>query len=449
MTTETDPLALIQDLVERAQKAGADAADAVAGLSTSVSHAQRLGKMEKLERDESQDLGLRVLVGQKQAIVSSNDWNADGLDRLVERAVAMAKAVPEDEYCGLADPDQIVTTGLPDLDMLDSEEPNAETLIERAKETEDAALAVEGITNSEGAEASWSRYRIALAASNGFAGSYETSRHNVGVSVLAGTGTEMESDYDYATAIFGSDLKPGAELGKSAADRALKKLGARKPPTAENVSVVYDPRVSGGLVRHVTGAINGASVARGTSFLKDSMGQQVMASGITIVDDPHRDRGLASKPFDAEGLANQRRNLVDAGVLQTWVLDLRTARQLGLSSTGHASRGTSGPPSPTTTNVHIEAGAVSPEELIRDIDSGLYITSVMGMGVSLITGDYSRGASGFWIENGEIAYPVNEVTIAGNLKDMFLAMTPADDLEFKYATNAPTIRVDGMTVAGV
>lgn len=447
MTDQTDALSLIQDLVARARTAGADAADAVAGLSTSISHARRLGKTEKLEREESQDLGLRVLIGKKQAIVSSNDWKADGLDLLVERAVAMAKAVPEDAHCGLADPDQIVGDDYPILEMLDPEEPAPEALIERASAAEDAALAVEGITNSEGAEASWTRFDIALAASNGFAGNYSGSRHSVAVSVLAGSGTAMESDYDYASTIFGDDLTPGAEIGRSAADRALKKLGAKKPPTA-SVPVVFDPRVASGLIRHLTSAINGSAVARGTSFLKDRMGEKVMASGITIVDDPHRPRGLAAKPFDAEGLANRRMNLVEDGVLQSWILDLRAARQLGLTSTGHASRGTGGPPSPSTTNLHLEPGSVSPADLIADIKSGFYITSMMGMGVNMVTGDYSRGASGFWIENGEIAYPVSEVTVAGNLKDMFLAMTPANDLEFKHATNAPTIRVDGMTVAG-
>ena len=447
MTVETDPLVLIQDLVERALKAGADSADAVAGLSTSISHAQRLGKTEKLERQESQDLGLRVLIGKRQAIVSSNDWNPDGLALLVDRAIAMAKNVPEDSFCGIADPDQIVGENYPKLEMFDPQEPSAETLIARATETEDAALAVAGITNSEGAEASWGQSRIALAASNGFAGRYQGSNHSIAVSVLAGTGTAMESDYDYSSAIFGSDLTDPAEIGRSAADRALKKLGARKPPSAK-VPVVFDPRVSGGLVRHLTSAINGAAIARGTSFLKNKMGQAVMSPEITIVDDPHRARGLASKPFDAEGLANMRRNLVEDGVLQTWILDLRAARQLGLTSTDHASRGTSSPPSPSTTNLHMEPGNVSPTDLMSDIKSGFYITSVMGMGVNMVTGDYSRGASGFWIENGQIAYPVNEVTIAGNLVDMFLAMTPADDLDFKYATNAPTIRIDGMMVAG-
>ena len=447
MIDQTDSLALIQDLVDRALKTGADAADAVAGLSTSISHARRLGKTEKLEREESRDLGLRVLIGKKQAIVSSNDWKTDGLDLLVGRAVAMAKAVPEDAHCGIADPDQIVSDDYPILEMLDPEEPTPEALIDRAAVAEDTALAVKGITNSEGAEASWTRYDIALAASNGFAGRYSGSRHDVAVSVLAGHGTAMEADYDYASAISALDLTPGEEIGRSAAERALKKLGAKKPPTA-SVPVVYDPRVSGGLIRHLTGAINGASIARGTSFLKDRMGERVMATGITIVDDPHRPRGLATKPFDDEGLANRRTDLVTDGVLQTWILDLRTARQLGLTSTGHAQRGTGDPPSPATTNLHLEPGTVTPKDLMADIERGFYVTSLMGSGINMVTGDYSRGASGFWIENGEIAYPVNEVTVAGNLKTMFMRMTPADDLAFKHTTNAPTIRVDGMMVAG-
>ena len=447
MADTSDALPLIQDLVERAKKAGADAADAVAGLSVSLSHAQRLGKTEQLERAESRDLGLRVLIGSKQAVVSSNDWREDGLDTLVERAIAMAKAVPDDPYCGIADPSQIVGPDYPDLDQEDPEEPSTETLIDRARRAEDTALAIEGITNSEGAEASWSRYGIALAASNGFAGRYAGSRHSVGVSVLAGEGVGMESDYDYHTTVYGADLDAPEDLGRRAAERALRKLGPKKPPSAK-VPVVYDPRVSNSLLRHLAGAINGSGVARGTSFLLDRMGEKVMADGLTVVDDPHRRRGLASKPFDAEGLANRRRNLVEDGVLQSWVLDLRTARQLGLESTGHAARGTSSPPSPSTTNLYLEPGTASPDELVADIDSGFYVTSLMGMGVNGVTGDYSRGASGFWIEKGEIAYPVSEITIAGNLKDMFLAMTPANDLEFRYGTNAPTIRVEGLSVGG-
>lgn len=447
MADATDALPLIQDLVDRAMKAGADEADAVAGLSVSLSHAQRLGKTEKLERSESRDLGLRVILGRKQAVVSSNDWQSDMLDELVERAIAMAKAVPEDPYCGVADADRIVGAGYPDLDLVDGVEPEAEVLIERARAAEDTALAVDGITNSEGAEAGWSRFDIALAASNGLAGRYAGTRHSVAVSVLAGEGTAMESDYDFHSTVYGADLDDPERLGRRAAERALRKLGPKKPPSAQ-VPVIYDPRVSNGLLRHLAGAINGASIARGTSFLQNRMGEKIMADGLVVTDDPHRPRGLASKPFDAEGLPNRKRNLVEDGVLQSWVLDLRTARKLGLESTGHASRGTASPPSPSTTNLYLEAGTVPPEDMIRAVDRGFYVTSLMGQGVNGVTGDYSRGASGYWIENGELAYPVSEITIAGNLKDMFLNLTPASDLEFRYGTNAPTVRVDGMTVAG-
>ncbi len=448
MTDSSSAADIVDDLISRAKKAGADAADAVAGVAVSLSHAQRLGKMEKLERSEEQDLGLRVFVGPKQAVVSSNDWSRAALDVLIDRAIAMAKAVPDDPYAGIADPDQILTDTPPDLDMNDPEEPSAETLIERARETEDAARAMDGITNSEGAEADWARWTVTLGASNGFLGTYEGSRHSIGVSVIAGEGTEMEGDYDFTTAVHGADLKSPTEVGERAARRALSRLAPRKPPTGE-VPVVFDPRISSSLVRHLASAVNGAAIARGTSFLQKSMGEMVMAPGLTITDDPHRPRGLGSKPFDAEGIANAPMDLVSDGVLKTWILDLRTARQLGLKTTARASRGAGGPPNPSTTNLYLHAGAESPEALIADIDEGLYITSLMGMGVNGVTGDYSRGAAGFWIEKGEKTYPVSEVTIAGNLKDMFKSMTPADDLTFEYGTNAPTIHVARMTVAGM
>jgi PmbA protein len=269
----------------------------------------------------------------------------------------------------------------------------------------------------------------------------------VGVAVVAGEGLGMERDYDYCTVIHAADLESPETVGRHAGEHAVKRLGARKAKSA-SVPVIYDPRVSNGLVRHLAGAINGAAVARGTSFLKDKMGQAVTSPQLTIVDDPHRKRGLASKPFDGEGVANKRRALVEKGVLKTWLLDSRSARQLGLTSTGHAARGTSGPPGPATTNLYLEAGEMTPEALMADIKSGLYITEMIGMGVSMITGDYSRGAAGFWIEDGKLAYPVNEITVAGNLKDMFLNLTAANDLVFRYGTDAPTLRVDGMTVAG-
>ena len=437
---------LLSDLIARARRAGADAADAVHVEGTSISHAQRLGETEKLERAEGQDLGLRVLVGRRQAVVSSSDHTPKALEELVERAVAMARVVPEDPHCGLADPDAIARQWA-DMDLSDPAEPTAEQLIDWARRTEEAARAVPGVTNSEGAEAGWSRSRVALVASNGFAGSYEGSGWSLSVSVLAGEGTGMERDYDFTSAVYGTDLRSPEAVGRSAGERAVRRLHPRKAATAK-APVVFDPRVSGGLLGHFAGAINGQSIARGTSFLKDRMDSPVFAPGVSVIDDPLRARGLRSRPFDGEGIATTRQALVEDGVLRTWVLDLRTARQLGLRSTGHASRGTSGPPSPTTTNLYLAPGGATPAELLRQAGRGLYVTGLMGFGVNGVTGDYSRGASGFWIEDGEIAYPVSEVTIAGNLKDMLRTLVPADDLEFRYGTNAPTVLIPEMMIAG-
>ena len=437
---------LLQDLVARARKAGADAADAVLFEGVSLSHARRLGKTEKLERSEGQDLGLRVLIGKQQAIVSSSDRSPKMLAELVERTLAMARAVPEDPYCGLADPGEIVHDW-PKLDMLDPVEPGAEDLIERARAAEEAALAVPGITNSEGAEAGWGRSRVALAASNGFAGFYAGSHHSVAVAVIGGSGGQMERDYDFASAVYAGDLRDPGEIGKSAGERTVKRLGARKMATCR-VPVVFDPRVTRSFLSHLLGAISGPSIARGTSFLKDKLGQRIFPEAITITEDPHRRRGHRSRPFDAEGLANRRHALIDKGVLTTWLLDLRSARQLGLKSTGHAARGTASPPSPSATNICLEPGATTPAELMADIKSGFYVTELMGMGVNGLTGDYSRGAAGFWIENGEIAFPVSEMTVAGNLNDMFAQLTAANDLEFRTGADAPTLRIDDLTVAG-
>ncbi|HEY1503911.1 MAG TPA: metallopeptidase TldD-related protein [Stellaceae bacterium] len=443
---QTDALNLLGDLIARAAKAGADAADAVLFESASLSHAQRLGKVEKLERSESYDLGLRVLIGKRQAIVSSNDRSAGALGELIDRAIAMAKTVPEDPYCGLAAREELARD-LPALDLDDPTEPAPETLIARAAAAEDAARAVPGVTNSEGADASWSRSKVALVASNGFAGHYASTHSSISAAVLAGTGTGMERDYDYTTAVWAEDLLDPKEIGKNAGERAVKRLNPRKMPT-QKVPVLFDPRVAGGMLRHLVGAISGPSIARGTSFLKDKLGKRIFPAGLSIIDDPHRKRGLRAKPFDGEGVRNQRRAIVEDGVLQTWLLDQRSARQLGLKSTGHASRGTSGPPSPSPTNLFMEPGKLAPEALIADIKQGFYIGELMGMGVSGVTGDYSRGAAGFWIENGTLAFPVSEVTIAGNLKDMFLNLTAASDLVFKTGNDAPTLRIDGMTVAG-
>jgi PmbA protein len=439
-------LDLLSSVVAQARRAGADAADAVLFEGVSLSHAQRLGQIEKLERSEAYDLGLRVLIGKRQAIVSSNDRGAEHLKELVDRAVAMARTVPEDPYCGLAEREQLARDW-PDLDLTDPVEPAPEVLIARAAAAEDAARAVRGVTNSEGAEASWSRARMALVASNGFAGTSAGTGHGVSVSVLAGQGTGMERDYDFTSAVHAGDLKDPAAIGRSAGERAVKRLNARKVPTCQ-VPVVFDPRVSGGLLRHLVGAISGPAIARGTSFLKDKLGQRILPAGATVIDDPHLRRGLRSKPFDAEGVANRRRAIVEDGVLTTWLLDLASARQLGLATTGHASRGTSSPPAPSPNNLWLEPGKRTPEELMRDIASGFYVSELMGMGVNGVTGDYSRGAAGFWIENGTLAYPVSEVTIASNLKDMLLSLAAANDLDRKTGIDAPTLRIEGMTVAG-
>ena len=447
MTETAEPLELLADLIRQAKAAGAEAADALLVDTVALSHAQRLGALERLEREESHDLGLRVLIGRHQAMASTTDRTPEALADLVERAIAMARAVPEDRFCGLAEPEQLAADP-PSLDILDEAEPATEVLIERARICEAAARAVAGVTNSEGAEASWHRSAVSLVASNGFSGRYAVSRNGLGVAVVAGEGLEMERDYEAVSAVHSADLESPEQIGKRAGERTVKRLGARKPETGK-VPVVFDPRVARSLLRHLAGAINGSAIARDTSFLKDKMGEAVFAPGITIVDDPHRPRGLRSKPFDGEGVGNRRRVVVEDGKLTTWILDLSSARQLGLQTTGHAARGTASPPSPAVSNLYMEPGALSPEALIGELQQGFYVTEMMGMGVNGVTGDYSQGASGFWIEGGALAHPVNEVTIAGNLKDMFANLMPADDLVFRYGIDAPTLRVEGMTVAGM
>lgn len=444
--TRTTDLDILDALVADAVRAGASAADAILVRGVSGSASVRLGALEDIERSEGSDLGLRVLIGKRQAIVSSSDQKPGALAQLVERAIDMARIAPEDPYCGLAGEDEI-TTDAADLDLADDTELSPATLQELAITAEDAARAVEGITNSEGGSASCTHSSIALVASNGFRGSYRSSSFSVSAVVLAGDEAGMERDYDYTSAHHYSDLEDAAEIGKRAGERTVARLGARKVKSAA-FPVVFDPRVANSLLGHLAGAVNGRSVARGTSFLKDRMGELVFAKGIDIIDDPRRPRGLRSKPFDGEGVETRELAIVKNGKLQSWVMDTAAARQLKLQTTGHASRGTSAPPSPGTTNLYMAAGDLTPEELIGEIDEGFYVTELIGMGVNGITGDYSRGATGFWIEKGEITYPVNEVTIAGNLREMYPNMTPASDLEFRYGTNAPTLRVDGMMVAG-
>lgn len=445
-----DRLGTLADLVAVAKRAGADAADALFAEGASLSVQRRLGHTEHVERAESRDIGLRVFVGQRQAIVATTDTSPGNFARLAERAVAMARAVPEDPFAGLADaPDGAgdLAARLAALDLVDDAEPDVAALAARAAEAEEAALAVAGVTNTEGAEAGFGRAAVSLVASNGFAGAYARTSHSVSVTAVAGEGTGMERDYDYATATHLAGLESAALLGRRAGEQAVARLNPRRPATA-TMPVVYHPRVAASLIGHLTSAINGAAVARGTSFLKDSLGQALFGPGIAIHDDPARARGLRSRPFDAEGIATRPRAIVEGGVLTTWILDSRTARMLGLATTGHAARGVAGPPSPATTNVWLAAGTVTPAALMADIAEGLYVTELIGMGINPVTGDYSRGAAGFMIRNGALAEPVAEITVAGNLREMFSRLVPADDLVFRRGTDAPTVRIDGLTVAG-
>jgi PmbA protein len=433
-------------LVKAARAAGADAADAVAVRSLSLSIEVRDGAVEESESAESDDLGLRVLVGRRQAVVSTNDLSGDGSAALAERAVAMARAAPEDKYAGLAD-EALLAHTFPDLDLIDPYLPTVKQLEAMAAAAEQAGLAVKGVSKSGGASASAGIDGMVLVTSHGFRGAYLGSRHGVSMTAIAGDGTGMERDYDYSSVLHASDLESPEKIGRTAGERAVERVNPRKVSTRK-VPVVFDPRVASSLVSHLASAANGASVARKTSFLREKMGEQLFARGIRIIDDPLRKRGLRSRPFDGEGVGGRMLALVDDGCLRSWLLDSATARELGLVSTGHASRGVSSVPSPGASNLHLEAGSVSPEALIADIADGFYVTDLIGSGVNMVTGDYSRGASGFWIENGKRAFPVSEVTIAGHLNDIFRSLTPANDLEFKYGINAPTVRLEGLTVAG-
>ena len=439
-------LDLLADLLARARAAGADAADAVLVAGTALSVQRRLGRTEHLERSEGRDLGLRVFVGRRSAIVSSSAVDPAGFAALAERAVAMARVVPEDPFAGLAAEARAVDPA--PLDLLDpTAEPDAVALIARAGAAEEAALAVAGVTNSEGAEAGFGRTEVSLVTSAGFAASVTRTSHSVSATALAGSGTAMQRDYDYHSTVHLADLEDAAAIGRSAGERAVTRLNPVRPRTAK-LPVVYDPRVASSLLGHLAGAINGASVARGTTFLKDRLGSRVFPAGITIIDDPLRRRGLRSRSFDGEGVPTAQRSLIDDGVLTTWLLDSRSARQLGLASTAHAWRGTGGPPAPGPSNLYMRPGPLSPAALMADIREGLYVTELIGMGVNGLTGDYSRGAAGFMIRDGAIAEPVAEITIAGHLAEMFAHLIPADDLRFRRGTDAPTIRVEGMTMAG-
>ena len=447
MLNPQEALDRAHNLVSQAIKAGADAADAVYVCDASTEVQVRLGQLEDVARSEGEDIGLRVFVGQRSATISSSNMNPDILAGLVTRAIDMAKEAPEDQYAGLAPQDRLLTGAVPDFDGDDGLDPDPALLRAAAHECENAARAVAGVTNSEGAGASAGRSIFALATSHGFAGVKSGSGYGMSASVLSGDGDAKERDYDWRTTRHLADLDSPFNIGTRAGERAVNRLN---PGTVKSgqMPVVFDPRVGGSFVGHLLGGIGGSSIARKTSFLLESLGAQLFDSSISIVDDPHRMRGLGSRAFDGEGLPTARRSIIENGVLTGWLMESASARQLGLEPTGHASRGIGGAPGVSTSNVHLEGGSISVSELIADIRHGIYVHELAGQGVNPVTGDYSRGAAGFLIINGEIAGAVSEFTIAGNLKDMFAAMTAANDLEFTRGTNVPTLRIDGMMIAG-
>jgi PmbA protein len=441
--TAQKPADRVAALVEAARRAGADAADAVAVRSRSAGVSVRLGKVESTEYSESEDVSLRVFIGKRVASVSAT---AESDPRtLAERAVAMAKVSPEDPFQGLADPELLANNPM-NLDLFDATEVPAERLKEDALAAEEAALAVKGVTNSSGSDASAGLGGLVLATSHGFVGEYAASRFSRSVSVIAGHGTAMERDYDFSSRLHFADLDPPAEIGRRAGERAVRRIGGRKVKTGP-VAVIFDPRVARSIAGHLAGAINGAAVARKTSFLRDMIGKQVAANGIVVSDDPLRSRGPSSRPFDGEGVEGRPLAMVEDGVLKHWFLSTSAARELGLETNGRGVRAGSSV-SPSSTNLAIEPSETTPQELMGSLRSGFYVTEVFGQGVNMVTGEYSRGASGLWIENGELTFPVTEVTIASNLKDMFLNMIPADDLDRNFGTAAPTLLIDGMTLAG-
>ena len=437
-------------LIDTALSSGASAADCVLSRSRGVSLTRRLGKDETIERYEDFDTGLRVFVGNKIASVSTNENSETAIKDVARRAVDMAKIAPQDDFSLIASQEILEEFPINEalsVDTYDKVEPNIDIIRDRAKEVEDTALSVKGITNSDGADASWGEGETLLMTSNGFFGCSKKSNHSVSVVVIAEKNGKMERDYDYSSKVFGEDLKTSKQIGLEAANKTLARMGATKPVTGK-YPVIFDPRVSRSIASHFASAINGSAIARKTSFLKDMLNKQVANTSINIVDDPFLERGLGSRLFDAEGLGSRKYTLIKDGVLQQWLLDLSSAKQLNLKPFGNAKRGISGPPSPGTSNFMILPGKTTPENLIKGVSDGFYVTDMIGSSVSMITGDYSRGASGFWIKNGKLSIPITEATIAGNLKEMFMTLQPANDLDFSHSMNSPTLLIEGMTIAG-
>ncbi|MEZ5911208.1 MAG: TldD/PmbA family protein [Paracoccaceae bacterium] len=447
MTQELETLT--QAMLEAARKAGADAADAMAVEGTALGIDVRGGALEQAERSEGVEIGLRVLLGRRQACVSASDISPETLTVMAERAVAMAREAPEDPHAGLAEPDQLsARRDAAGLDMDDpAPEPDPAMLEDDARRAGAAALALKGISQVQSASAGYGRRQVWISASNGFSGGYRRSSRSISCVAITGEGTAMERDYFGDSRVFQADLMAPEEIGRIAAERTLARAGARKPPTGA-YPVLFDERIASSLIGHLLSAINGAAVARGASWLRDALGKPVLPDGMDLVEDPLCPRRSATRPFDAEGLATRRRAIVDGGVLTGWVLDLATARKLGLQSTANAARGVSSPPSPATANIALSMGSDSREALLAQMGTGLWVTGLIGASINATTGDYSRGASGFWVKNGQIVHPVNECTIAGNLRDMLMCMTPANDARPHLSVVVPSLLVEGLTLAG-
>lgn len=449
--SSSDLARLTDALIAAARAAGADEADAIATTGTALSVEVRQGALEHAERAEGIEIGLRVILGGRQACVSASETSERTLAEMAERAVAMAREAPVDDHVGLAHPDQLASDADTDAGPLQLDDgqapPDPPALLELALRAEAAALAVKGVSMAESASASVVHRRIWLAASNGFSAGYGRSSHGISAVAITGEGLAMERDWASESRVWASDLPLPEDIGRLAGERTVARRGARKPPTGA-FPILYDERVAGTLISHLLGAVNGSAVARGSSWLRNDLGQQVLPAGMNLTEDPRRPRHSASRPFDGEGLRTAPRLIVEAGELQGWTLDLATARKLGMASTASAVRGTSSPPSPGTSNVTLTAGEASPAELIRDMGRGLVVTSMLGASINATTGDYSRGAAGFWVENGEIAYPVNECTIAGNLREMLMLVIAANDLPDWRSLRVPSLLVEGMTVAG-
>ena len=440
---------LTEALLSAAKKSGADGADAMAVQGQSLSIDVRGGRLEQAERAEGTDIGLRVLIGQRQASVSASDISPSTILEMAERAVAMAKEAPVDPFIGLADRDALAQSwDIAALELSDpAQEPSPDVLQVDAQQAEQAALELTGISQVEAASAGYSNHAIHLATSNGFAGGYTRTGRSISCVAVAGTGSGMESDYDADSRVFQSDLRRARDIGQCAAERSLERLGARKPKTGA-YPILFDERIAASLIGHLLAASNGSAIARGGSWLRDSLGQQVLPTALSIVEDPHRPRTSGSRPFDGEGLPTAQRLIVENGILQGWTLDLATARKLNMTSTANAARGTGSPPGPANWNATLTQGNQSRQDLLRDMGTGLLVTSMIGATINSNTGDYSRGAAGFWIENGEIAYPVNECTIAGSLPEMLLKLIPANDARLHLSRVVPSCLIEGMTLAG-